>query len=181
MLVAQVVNRLDCPLRGLVLLTGPDLSANRCLGTIPGLDAQLDAVPAVGIPVEWRAMGNRILALVLEGDESAAVRAFRRMCDDLDVADREMAGKVVWDTIDLIAAGATPGVFADALAPAAEDCEPLVPLMTALQRLAGRPARVPEEFDEVVGDVVRTIEDRRGSMATGSRAGSSIRASAPKE
>ena len=115
-----------------------------------------------GIPVKWRAMGSWIHALVLEGDESAAVRVFRRMCDDLDVADSEMVGKIVWDTIDLIAAGAAPGVFADALADAAEDCEPLVPLMAALQRLAGRPARVPEEFEKVVGDVVRTIEDRRG-------------------
>ena len=134
-----------------------------------------------GILFKWRAMGSRIHALVLEGEESEAVRMFRRMCDDLDVADSEMVGKIVWHTIDVIAAGATPSVFADALADAAEDCEPLVPLLAALQRLAGRPARVPEEFDEVVGDVVRTIEDRRGSMATESRAGSSIRASAPKE
>ena len=115
-----------------------------------------------GIPVKWRAMANRIHALVLEGDESTAVRVFRQMCDDLDVADREMVGKVVWDTIDLIAAGAVPGVFADALADAAEDCEPLVPLLAALQRLAGRPTRVPEELEKVVGDVVQTIEDRRG-------------------
>ena len=115
-----------------------------------------------GIPVKWRAMGSRIHALVLEGEESAAVRVFRRMCDDLDVADGEMVGKIVWDTIDLIAAGATPGVFADALADCAADCEELVPLMAALQRLAGRPARVPEEFEKVVGDVVRTIEERRG-------------------
>ena len=115
-----------------------------------------------GIPFKWRAMGSRIHALVLEGDESAAVRVFRRMCDDLDVADTEMVGKIVWDTIDPIAAGAAPGVFADALADAAEDCEPLVPLTAALQRLAGRPVRVPEEFEKVVGDVVRTIEDRRG-------------------
>ena len=115
-----------------------------------------------GIPFTWRAMGSRILALVLVGEESAAVRVFRRMCDDLDVADGEMVGKIVWDTIDLIAAGAAPGVFADALADAAEDCEPLVALMAALQRLAGRPARVPEEFEKVVGDVVRTIEERRG-------------------
>lgn len=115
-----------------------------------------------GIPFKWRANGSRIHALVLVGEESAAVRVFRRMCDDLDVADGEMVGKIVWDTIDLIAAGAAPGVFADALADAAEDCEPLVALMAALQRLAGRPARVPEEFEKVVGDVVRTIEDRRG-------------------
>ena len=115
-----------------------------------------------GIPVRWRAMGSRVHALVLEGEESAAIRVFRRMCDDLDVADREMVGKIVWDTIDLIAAGATPGVFADALADCAADCEELVPLMAALQRLAGRPARVPEEFEKVVGDVVRTIEERRG-------------------
>ena len=115
-----------------------------------------------GIPVKWRAMGSRIHALVLEGDESTAVRVFRRMCDDLDVADRDMIGKIVWDTIDLIAAGAAPGVFADALTDCAEDCEELVALMAALQRLAGRTFRVPEEFEEVVGDVVRTIEDRRG-------------------
>ena len=115
-----------------------------------------------GIPFKWRANGSRIHALVLVGEESAAVRVFRRLCDDLDVADGEMVGKIVWDTIDLIAAGAAPGVFADALADAAEDCEPLVSLMAALQRLAGRPARVPEEFEKVVGDVVRTIEERRG-------------------
>lgn len=115
-----------------------------------------------GIPVEWRAMGGRIHALVIEGDESAAARLFGVMCDDLDVADTEMVGKIVWDTIDLIAAGAAPGVFADALADAAEDCEPLVPLMAALQQLAGRTARVPEEFEKVVGDIVRTIEERRG-------------------
>ena len=36
------------------------------------------------------------------------------VCDDLDVGNSEMFGKVVWDTINLIAAGATPGVFADA-------------------------------------------------------------------
>ena len=115
-----------------------------------------------GIPVKWRAMGSRIHALVLEGDESAAVKVFRTMCRDLDVADREMVGKIVWDTIDLIAGGAEPGVFADALADAAEDCEPLIALMAALQRLAGQTAIVPEEIEKVVGDVVRTIEDRRG-------------------
>ena len=114
-----------------------------------------------GIPVRWRAMGSRIHALVLDGDETTAVRVFRQMCDDLDVADREMVGKVVWDTIDLIAAGATPGVFADALADSAEDCEALVPLRAALQQLAGRTARVPEEFEKVAGDIVRTIEERR--------------------
>ena len=48
-----------------------------------------------GIPVRWRAMGSRIHALVLEGEESAAVRVFRRKCDDLDVADGEMVGKIV--------------------------------------------------------------------------------------
>ena len=115
-----------------------------------------------GIPVKWRAMGGRIHALVLEGDDSAAVRLYRAMCDDLDVADNEMVGKIVWDTIDLIAAGAVPGAFADALADPAEDSEPLVPLMAALQRLAGHRARVPEEFEKVVEDIVRTIEERRG-------------------
>ena len=115
-----------------------------------------------GIPVAWRAMGSQVHAQVLEGEESAAARAFQKMCDDLDVADNGMVRKIVWHTIDLMAAGATPGVFADALEASAEDCEELVPLLAALRKLAGRPERVPEEFEKVVGDIVRTIEERRG-------------------
>ena len=114
-----------------------------------------------GIPVAWRALGSQVYALVLEGKESAAVGVFKKMCDDLDVADTRMVTKIVWNTIDLMAAGATPGVFADALEASAEDCEELVPLLAALKQLAGRPVRVPEEFEKVVGDIVRTIEKRR--------------------
>lgn len=115
-----------------------------------------------GIPVRWRAMGCRIHALVLEGEESAAAELFRTMCDELDVSDPEMVGKVVWDTIDLMAAGATPGVFADALAQSADDCREFVPLLAALRVLEGRSERVPEEFEKVVGDIIKMIEDRRG-------------------
>lgn len=115
-----------------------------------------------GIPVAWRAMGSQVHAQVLEGQEPEAAHAFQKMCDDLDVADNGMVAKIVWDTIDLMVAGATPGVFADALEASAEDCEELVPLLAALRRLAGRPVRVPEEFEKVVGDIVRTIEERRG-------------------
>ena len=115
-----------------------------------------------GIPVVWRAMGSRVHALVLEGDESAADRVFRKMCDDLDVVDNGMVAKIVWDTIDLMAAGATPDVFADALEAGAEDCEELVPLLAALRHLSGRPERVPEEFEKVVADIVRKVEERRG-------------------
>ena len=114
-----------------------------------------------GIPVAWRAMGSQVHALVLAGEETAAARAFQKMCDDLDVADNGMVRKIVWDTIDLMVAGATPGVFADALEASAEDCEELVPLLAALRKLAGRPERVPEEFEKVVGDIIRTIEKRR--------------------
>ena len=117
------------------------------------------------IPVPWRALGCRMHALVLVGEESAASQVFQRMCDDLDVADREMVGKIVWDTIDLMAAGATADVFADALAQSAEDCQEFVPLLAALRQLAGRPERVPEEFEKVVGDIVRTIEERKGWVA----------------
>lgn len=115
-----------------------------------------------GILVAWRALGSQIHALVLEGDESADARAFQKMCDDLEVADNGMVAQIVWGTIDLMAAGATPGIFADALEASAEDCEALVPLLAALRKLEGRPERVPEEFEKVVGDIVRTTEERRG-------------------
>ena len=117
------------------------------------------------IPVRWRTLGCRMHALVLVGQESVASQVFREICDDLDVADREMVGKIVWDTIDLMAAGATPGVFADALAHSVEDCREFVPLLAALRALAGRPERVPEEFEKVVGDIVGMIEDRRAWVA----------------
>ncbi len=123
----------------------------RDLGDMPGRH---------GIPVQWRATGSRIHALVVRGEEAAASRLFREMCDDLDVANREMVGKVVWDTIDLMVAGATPGVFADALARSAEDCREFVPLLAALRMLAGRSERVPEEFEKVARDIVGLIEDR---------------------
>ena len=113
------------------------------------------------IPVSWRALGSQVHALVLEGEESEAVRVFKAMCDDLDVADGEMLKKVVWDTIDLITVGADPSVFADALAESADDCHELVPLVAALRQLAGRPMRVPEEHQRVAEDIVGKIEARR--------------------
>ena len=146
-LKAMSLNRMG---RGRAALETCDALA-RDFGDMPGRN---------GIPVRWRAMGSRIHALVLEGEESAACQVFRTMCEDLDVADREMIGKVVWDTIDLIAAGATPGAFADALAQSAEDCREFVPLLAALQKLAGRQVRVPEEFERVAGDIVEMIQER---------------------
>ncbi len=116
-----------------------------------------------GIPVKWRAMGSRIHALVLEGDVSTAVQVFRKMSEELDVADDEMLRKMVWDTIDLAAAGAPPGVFAEAVADGADDCDELVPLVAALRQLEGRRESVPEECDKVVGDIIRTIDDRRAA------------------
>ena len=115
------------------------------------------------IPVSWRALGNQIHALVLEGEESAAAEVFQKMCDDLDIADREMVNKIVWDTIDLMAAGATPGVFADALADGAKDCELLVPLLAALRELAGLERRAPGGFSEAAQAIVRVIEARQNS------------------
>ncbi len=114
-----------------------------------------------GIPVSWRALGSQVHALVLEGEESEAVRVFKVMCDDLDVADGEMLKKVVWDTIDLIAAGADPSVFADALEESADDSAELVPLLAALRRLAEQNRTVPKEFEKAAEDIVRKIGERR--------------------
>ena len=117
-----------------------------------------------GISVRWRAMGHQIHALVVEEEESAASRLFREMCDTLDVADGEMVGKIVWDTIDLMAAGATPAVFAEALEDGAEECKLLVPLLAALRELAGVEMRVPEDVSEAAQAIVRAIEARMDSQ-----------------
>ena len=106
-------------------------------------------------------MGSQIHALVLQGDESAASQMFRKMCDDLDVANDEMVSTIVWNTIELMATGATPAVFAEALAEGARDCAPLVPLLSALRLLAGLSVRVPEEISKVALDIIRAIEARQ--------------------
>ena len=147
-LKAMILNRMG---RGREALEACDVLV-RDFGGIAGRD---------GILVAWRALGSRIHGLVIEGDESAAAQAFQKMCDDLDVEDKGMVAKIVWDTIDLMADGATPGIFADALADTAEDCEVFLPLLAALQQLAGRSVRVPEEFKKVVGDIVEIIEEQR--------------------
>ena len=114
-----------------------------------------------GVPVKWRALGARSRALFLQGDERAAVRVFRRMCVEIDRDDPAMLKKLVWDTIELVAGGASPVMIAEALTGLAERSEVLVPLLGALRELAGSPMRLPEEAATVVGDVIREIDRRR--------------------
>ena len=114
-----------------------------------------------GILIGWRAMGIRTRALVLQGDEAAALGAFREMCEGLDPGNGTMIHKFVWDTVGLIADGATPDRFADVLAEAVEPSDSLLPLLAALRKLAGRPMRVPEEVSKVADDVIQAIAARR--------------------
>ena len=113
-----------------------------------------------GVPASWRAMGIEVMAQIRERDERAALRIFRRLCDELDDTNPVMLHKLVWDTIDLVACGGPPGPFADALAQCAEKSEALVPLLAALRKLSGHPMRVPEEVAQVADDVIDMIHDR---------------------
>ena len=60
------------------------------------------------------------MALTLQGDAPAALRIFRSFCSELDIDNPAMLQKLVWDTIDAVARGASPGSFADVLTPTAE-------------------------------------------------------------
>ena len=122
-----------------------------------------DIVDRHGIPIRWRALGIRTHALVLQGDETAALGAFREICERLDPASGAMIHKVVWDMIWLISAGATPGEFADVLTEVVEPSHSLLPLVAALCKLAGRPIRVPNEVSKVADDVIREIAARQQS------------------
>ena len=112
------------------------------------------------LPVSWRSMGVETIAHQLRGDERAALLAFRTLCDELDDENPEMLHKLVWDTVDLVACGASPGSFADVLAPAAKGSDVLLPILAALRKLSGHPMRVPEEVAQVVDDVIDIIHDR---------------------
>lgn len=113
-----------------------------------------------GLPVRWRAMGIKVMALVLLGDETTAIRTYRTLCGELDVDNPVMLQKLVWDTIDLVARGASPSLFANALAETTERSEALIPLRAALSQLSGRALRVPGELAHFVDDIVRKITAR---------------------
>ena len=120
-----------------------------------------DIVDKHGIPIRWRAMGTKAHALLLQGDETAALDVFSAICGELDPGNGTMIHKVVWDTIGLIADGASPDRFADVLADAAEQSDTLLPLLAALRKLAGQSMRVPEEMSRVADDVIQEIDARR--------------------
>ena len=113
-----------------------------------------------GLRVSWRAMGIKIMALTLQGDEPAALRTFRTLCNELDIDNPVMLQKLVWDTIDAVARGASPGTFADVLAQSAEESEVLVALLAALRQLSGHPMPVPEGVSQFVDDIIRKIKAR---------------------
>lgn len=113
-----------------------------------------------GLPVRWRALGVKIMALTLQGDEAALHLTFRTICRELDLDNPVMLKKLFWDTIDVVAKGASPHPLADILTPYAERSEVLVPLLAALRRLAGQPMRVPESLSPSVDDIIKKIEAR---------------------
>ena len=113
-----------------------------------------------GLPVSWRAMGIKIMALTLLGDTPGALRTFRRLCSELDIDNQAMLHKLVWDTIDTVAKGASPGSFADVLTPTAKRSDVLVPVLAALRKLAGCPMQVPEDISQRADEVIRQIKAR---------------------
>ena len=127
----------------------------------PSSRTRWQPVSGHGIPVRWLAMGVKAHALVLQGDEPAALGVFSAICGELDSGNGRMIHKVVWDTIGLIADGASPDRFADVLADAAEQSDTLLPLLAALRKLAGQSMRVPEKMSRVADDVIKEIDARR--------------------
>ena len=77
-----------------------------------------------------------------------------------------MLPKFVWETMDLVALGASPGPLADEVARAAEKSDALLPLLAAFRKLSGRPMRVPEEVARVADDVIEMINGRSSAYGT---------------
>ena len=123
-----------------------------------------------GVPMSWLAMGIEITAKVLQGDEDSALRAFRTLCNEMEGENPVVLHRLVWDTINLVAGGASPGPLADVLAQHAKKSEALAPLLAALQKLSGHSIRVPEEVAQVADDVIEQIRMRsQGRLAPGSQ------------
>ena len=113
-----------------------------------------------GLPVRWRALGIKLMASTLQGDQPAVHRTFRTICRELDLGNPVMLQKLFWDTIEAVAKGASPDPLADILTQSAERSEVLIPLLAALRRLAGQSMQVPEALSPSVDDIIKKIEAR---------------------
>ena len=119
-----------------------------------------------GIAFGWLAMHMKSLALLVQGNHSAAMREFRSVYAGFVPNNEAMKWYTVGMAMDLATCGASAHHLAAILSSNEEKAAPLAPLVVALRRRAGEDVRAPVEVLEVAEDIIQRIEEEHALGAT---------------
>ena len=117
-----------------------------------------------GIAFGWLATCMKSLALLVQGNHSAAMEEFRSVYAGFVPNNEAMKWHMVRNAMDLAAYGASTHHLATILSSDEEKAAPLTPLIVALRRRAGEDVRAPAEVLEVAEDIIQRIEERKRDL-----------------
>ncbi len=119
-----------------------------------------------GIAFGWLAMRMKSLALLVQGNHSAAMEEFRSVYAGFVSGNEAGMGMMVEDVTSLITLGASERELIQIISSDEEKAATLAPLVVALRRRAGEDVRAPVEVLEVAEDIIKRIEKRKRDLVT---------------
>ena len=119
-----------------------------------------------GIAFGWLAMRMKSVALLVQGNHSAAMEEFRSVYAGFVSGNEAGMGMMVEDVTSLITLGASERELIQIISSDEEKAATLAPLVVALRRRAGEDVRAPMEVLEVAEDIVQGIEKRKRNLVT---------------
>ncbi len=135
--------------------------AAEALQTCKELEQKLDTLPKYGRAwIGWRAMGVRVLALMVQKNHRDALKAFRSVYAAFLPNNLVIMHDMQRIVSELIANGASKRELVEILSSDKEKADALVPLIVALQQLTGDVVRAPDEVLAVAEDINKDIEKR---------------------
>ena len=117
-----------------------------------------------GIAFGWLAMRMKSLALLVQGNISAAMEEFRSIYAGFVSGNEVGMGMMVEDVTSLIALGASEHELIEIVSSDEEKAATLAPLVVALRRRAGEDVRAPTEVLEVAEDILQRIEEKKRDL-----------------
>ena len=119
-----------------------------------------------GIAFGWLAMRMKSVALLVQGDHSAAMEEFRSVYAGFVSGNEAGMGMLMEDVTTFIALGASERELIQIISSDEEKAATLAPLVVALRRRAGEDVRAPVEVLEVAEDIIQRIEKRKRALVT---------------
>ena len=119
-----------------------------------------------GIAFGWLAMRMKSVALLVQGDHSAAMEEFRSVYAGFVSGNEAGMGMLMEDVTTFIALGASERELIQIISSDEEKAATLAPLVVALRRRAGEDVRAPVEVLEVAEDIIQRIEKRKRDLVT---------------